>query len=523
MPSHQPAIQVAGASFAWPDGDPVLDDATIVLDTGRIGLVGRNGSGKSTLLRLVAGELRPTRGTVSTAGAVAQLPQDLPLRSSATVADLLGVRERLDALAAIEAGRLEQRWFDQLDDDWNVAARSTETLSRLGLPGFDLARRIDTLSGGEAVLIGVAGLLLSEAPICLLDEPTNNLDRRARAIVHEVVATWPGTLVVVSHDTALLDRVDTVVELREAQLSQYGGNWTAWQAQLATEQQAVARDIRAAEQKLALEKRQRITAEVALARRQREGRKAYVEKRRPKMIMQARKREAQVSAAKYRAEHSANLQQAQQSLAEAEARLRDDATIRIDLPDPELAVGRRIAEFVVAGRTVTLQGPERVALVGPNGAGKTTLVETLLGIQTRSTGVGPTRLWTERCGYLPQRIVLDPTLNLVDTVRATAPDTAPAEIRVLLARFGFRGDRVSHPVAELSGGERFRVALARLLATRPTPELLVLDEPTNNLDLESMEVLVSALVGYRGALLVVSHDDAVLTRLGITRTVTLGG
>ena len=523
MPSSQPAIQFVDTGFTWPDGDAVLQHANLVVDAGRIGLVGRNGSGKTTLLRLIAGDLVPTTGTISTAGPVAQLPQDLPLRTTATVADLLGIRERLAALAAIEAGSAEPHWYEILGDGWDLPHRAAETLTRLGFGSLELSRPVATLSGGEVVLVSLAGLQLSGAAIGLLDEPTNNLDRRGRTLVHEAVAQWPGTLVLVSHDVALLELVDTVVELRDSTLTSYGGNWSAWQEHLAVEQQAAARAIRDAEQKLAVEKRQRSTAEVTLARRAREGRKAYVEKRRPKMIMQARKREAQVSAAKFRAEHAENLQQAQEELATARTRLRDDPGIRIDLPDPGLAAGRRLAEFDTISGRVTIQGPERIALVGPNGCGKTTLLETLLGLRSGVLASDATALFTERVGYLPQRIILDPTLDLVETVRQNAPQTPPGEIRALLARFRFRGDRSHHRVGELSGGERFRIALAQLLAARPIPELLIMDEPTNNLDLDAIEVLVTALASYRGALLVVSHDDSVLQRLGITRSVDLSG
>ena len=173
---------------------------------GRTGLVGSNGSGKSTLLRLIAGRLAPTAGTIVTSGEVAYLPQTLTLEHESSVADLLGIGPKLAALRAIESGDVDERHFDVLGDDWDLESRAAEALREAGLTAADLDRRVDAISGGEAVLVAVAGLRLRRTPITLLDEPTNNLDRPARARLAGLVDSWPGTLVVVSHDVALLDQ-----------------------------------------------------------------------------------------------------------------------------------------------------------------------------------------------------------------------------------------------------------------------------------------------------------------------------
>jgi ATPase subunit of ABC transporter with duplicated ATPase domains len=494
-------------SFAWPDGGVVLHDLDLAFDAGRTGLIGRNGSGKSTLLQLIAGELRPTSGTISVAGDVASLPQHLPLETGRTVADVLGIGAQVRALHAITAGDTAPQHFAAVGDDWDVADRARAMLDRFGLPP-DLDRALGALSGGEAVLIGVAGLLVRRAAITLLDEPTNNLDRPAREALYHAVSTWPGVLIVVSHDRDLLERIDAVVELRDGAARTFGGTFSAYQATLATEQQAAQRMVRATEAELKREQRQLVETQTKLDRRKRYGRTAEREKRVPKIIANARKREAQVSAGKYRNLQADRVAAAREALDAAQDKVRDDDLIRIELPSTAVPNGRTVLDD--AGLVV--RGPERIALRGRNGSGKTTLLRRIAPLAKVPVGI------------LPQRLdVLDPQVSVVDNVRAVAPTATPHEVRAELARFLLRGARVEHPAATLSGGERFRATLACVLLAEPAPQLLLLDEPTNNLDLDSVAQLVAALRAYRGALIVASHDEGFLVQIGIDRHWTMDG
>ncbi|WP_219416571.1 ATP-binding cassette domain-containing protein [Pseudonocardia nigra] len=216
-----PAVVCSGLSFDWPDGTPVLRGLDVAFDSGRTGIVGTNGSGKSTLLRLIAGRLAPTAGAISTVGSVGYLPQDVALGAGRTVAELLGVADQRAALHAVEAGDAAAV-ATVGDDGWDVEERAVAALARFGLPTA-LDRPVGTLSGGEAVLTGLAGLLVRRPPVALLDEPTNNLDRRARGLLYDAVATSPGVLLVVSHDRELLELVDSVAELRDGSVRLFGG------------------------------------------------------------------------------------------------------------------------------------------------------------------------------------------------------------------------------------------------------------------------------------------------------------
>ncbi|WP_232666161.1 ABC-F family ATP-binding cassette domain-containing protein [Pseudonocardia sp. TRM90224] len=498
MSRTTPAVVCRALSFAWPDGAPVINGLDVTFDTGRTGLVGDNGTGKSTLLRLVAGLLTPTSGTVVTAGEVGYLAQTLPLRTGATVSDLLGITAKRRAIAAVEAGDVSA--IDEVGDDWLVEERAAAQLERLGLPA-ELDRTVGTLSGGEAVLTGLAALLLDPPAITLLDEPTNNLDAPARQRLHAAVDEWPGVLVVVSHDRELLEHVDRIAELRDGTVRTFTGTFSAYEAALRAEQEAAQRMVRVAESDVRREQRQVVEAQTKLARRERYAHTDYVNKRKPKIVMNARAREAQVSAGKHRIMQAEKLADARETLRSAESQVRDDHRIRVDLPATAVPAGRTVLEL--GGRIV--RGPERIGLVGRNGSGKTTLLRAAVAAAAVPVG------------YLPQRLELDGSRRVLDIVRDAAPSATPQQVRAGLARFLVRGDQVGRPAATLSGGERFRVCLASLLLADPAPQLLLLDEPTNNLDLASVEQLVDALAGYRGALIVASHDERLLRDIGVGR------
>lgn len=532
-----PSIACTHLSFAWPDGTVVFDGLDLTLGPGRTGLIGRNGGGKSTLFRLLAGSLRPTGGAVRVDGSIGVLPQHLTLQTGRPVDDVLGVAARRRALRAAEAGDVTAERLDLLEGWWDVDARARAVLDRLGLTHVGLDRTLADLSGGETVLLALAALMLDPPDVLLLDEPTNNLDGRHRARLHEVVDAHRGVLVVVSHDRALLGHTDRIAELSGGTVRVHGGDLDAYDTTVAAEQDAARRRVRAARADLRRQRRDLAVAQTRIDRHARSGRRDAARGSMPRIVAGARQRQAQVSAGRTRDVHADRVAAAERAVDDAIAAVRDDEVIDIALPGTHVTSRRRVLDCAAVNATVTgaagerrrlwaqavdlqVRGPERVALVGANGTGKTTLLRMVAGV--RAVDAGSVGVGVEGVGHLPQRLDLpDERATLLEMVRRAAPTAGDDRLRAALAAFGFRGNRVTHQIGTLSGGERFRAVLATVLHAEPPPQLLLLDEPTNNIDMATVAQLGRALGAYEGALMIASHDLMFLQTVGITRWLLL--
>ena len=526
------SITCSHLSFSWPDDTEVFSDLSFTVGAGRTGLVAPNGAGKSTLLKLIAGELQPTGGGVTVDGSVGYLPQTLPFATDLTVAEMLGVATILAALTALADGDASEAVFAAIGDEWDIEERSAAQLARLGLD-VPLDRVLGTLSGGEVITLGLAAQLLRRPDVLLLDEPTNNLDTAARQRLYDELDRYPGALLLISHDRALLDRMDRIAELRDGDVQFYGGNFTAYQDAVADAQRAAADEMRNAESQLKLQKRQMQQARERAARRAGTAARNLKDAGLPKIVAGKLKRNAQESAGRADEVHARRVDDARARLDAAERAVRDDDVIALDLPNTEVPAGRTVLSasdlniqrggrmlFADNGIALDIRGPERIALTGRNGAGKSTLlrmingdIEPDAGTLTRGDG---------RVAYLSQRLdLLDEQRTVLENLMSWAPTLSITRRRHLLAQFLFQDNRIDLPVSVLSGGERLRATLACVLYAEPAPHLLLLDEPTNNLDLVSVGQLESALNAYRGAFIVVSHDERFLDAIGIERRMTL--
>jgi ATP-binding cassette subfamily F protein 3 len=475
----------------------------------RVGLVGRNGAGKTTLFRLVTGREESDRGEViRLRGLRFGLLEQQPIFSGASsvrdealsvFTDIRAMEEeitRLEHLMAEAGGAaldeamhsysdLSHRY--ELRGGFTYHARAESVLVGLGFKSDDLLRPADQLSGGQKARLALAKLLLSEPDVLLLDEPTNHLDVDAVEWLEDFLAEYKSAFVIISHDRFLLDRTATkIVEVDGGRATVYAGNYTAYVKQREERRLAQAREY---------EQQQEMIARTEdFIRRNIAGQKTKQAKSRRKMLEKIDRIEA----------------------------VREDRTTSFGIKDvaragdnvlavSDLAVGYRTAATLARGISFLLRRGERLGIIGPNGSGKTTFLKTINGDLEPIDG-GLTWGANVNIEYFDQELAsLDLGAAVIEEIAVAAPRASPNELRGYLARFLFTGDDILKQVATLSGGEKSRLALAKLIYSRAN--VLVLDEPTNHLDIPSREALEQALAEYPGTIITVSHDRYFLDKL----------
>ena len=521
-------VTLSNVSWATPDGRELFSDLDLTFGAERAGLVGRNGVGKTTLLKIIAGELQPRSGAVAVNGRVAVLRQLVQIAPDETIASLFAIAEPLAVLD--RAARGEAGAEELASADWTLETRLTATLARFGLV-LDASTKLAELSGGQRTRASLAALVFVEPDFVILDEPTNNLDREGRAAVIDLLASWRAGAIVVSHDRELLDAMDAIVEMTTLGVRRYGGNWSAYRERKALELAALQRDL------VNAERRASEVAESAQVMAERKARKDGAGERKaakgdmPRILMGGMKRNAEETSGGMARLAEKRRDEAASDAAAARERIEVLQPFSVTLASTGLAAQKDVLKLddVTAGYvpgqpilgdfSFSITGPERVAVVGPNGSGKTTLLSLIAGdLQSWS---GSVRVLTPFV-MLDQRVsLLDPALSIRDNFRALNPGADENACRAALARFMFRADAALQIVRTLSGGQMLRAGLACVLGGANPPPLLILDEPTNHLDIESIEAVEAGLRAYDGALLIVSHDEAFLSAIGVTRRLTL--
>jgi len=489
-------------------GVPVLQDVSWQIEAGRnIGLIGTNGSGKSTLLNILSGVMTADSGTVERARGLrlGYLTQEMAVEGDRTLYEevreafrpLLDMQEEMTVLetrlAQQASNAADLQRYGMLLEEFNaragyaIPARVEATLLGLGFRPTDLHTPVQHLSGGQKNMAALARVLLQEPDLLLLDEPSNHLDITATEWLEGVLHEYRGTVVVISHDRYFLDRVvEEIIELDQHRLQRYAGNYSAY-----------------------------VTAKAARLEQQR---KAYE-------LQQAEIRRQEEFIRRNMAGQNTKQAQSRQKGLERLERLEKPTTDnqRMQLrfaanqrESHEVIVGRNVwksygSRTVLRGLSCTVYRGEKIGLMGPNGAGKSTFLRLLMGHDTSDQGT--LRLGSNvAVAYYDQEMRhLNLQNTILDEVWQVEPWKTVGDMRAYLGRFLFSGDEVFQTVGTLSGGEKSRVALAKLMLS--TANLLVLDEPTNHLDIPAREVLEQALAAYPGTLLVVSHDRYFLNRI----------
>lgn len=523
------AITLSDLSWATPDGHLLFSDINLRFGLERVGLVGRNGVGKTTLLKLIAGELLPSTGTISVSGRIGVLRQSVQVGEDQIIADLFEARHALHVLSRAQAGMAT---LEELGDvDWMLEERIAEALAGVGLDTSPVTP-LSALSGGQRTRAALAAQIHAAPDFLILDEPTNNLDRDGRIFVADFLAAWRGGAIVVSHDRELLETLDAIVEMNTLGAMRYGGNWSHYRAQKVLELAAAEQDLASAEKRLSEVRKKSQEALERKARRDAKGAAKAAKGDMPRIAAGGMKRRAEKTSGDNANLASRLKTEAADDLRTARERIEILQDVTVTLPPSGLHATKTVLSLqgltagysaehpVLADLSFEITGPQRVAVNGPNGSGKTTLLSVITG--DLPPFAGSVYLGVS-AAFLDQQVsLLDATLSIRDNFLRLNPQSGENACRAALARFMFRADAALRIVGTLSGGQMLRAGLACVLGGPQPPQLLILDEPTNHLDIDSITAVEAGLRAYDGALLVVSHDEAFLSGIGIDRRLELG-
>lgn len=498
-------ISFRRVSFEWPNGTSVFQNLNCVIKDHRTGLVGTNGVGKTTLVHLAAGRLQLTSGAMEASRPVCLFSQIADERSD-------------DEPAALKLALLEAFESD-------VARRLLEKVP--------IERPTSSFSGGEWMKFRLASLAaVARGKFVILDEPTNHLDREGRAAVIEFVRSWTDGLLVVSHDRELLENVDEIIELTPQGISRVGGAWSEYEEFRNAERDRLGHDLADAKRERAKAESERSRKLAQQEKRMAKGRQVRLKGGQPRIVMNAYKSQAQATEGRIDRSTLAAAEEAVTQIHEAFRALKIDPVLAIqsiDLTKKDVPSDRLLAEASELNirfkggewlwrEPISFQwrGPCRVAIRGANGSGKSTLLNILFtedSVHNFVDMVGEVRRGPLQAAFLRQDALVNTEASIFELLRETS-GLDEVELRNQLARFLFHRGLAEQPISLLSGGERLRAALAQaLIGARP--QALILDEPTNNLDLANIEYLEEFLRHFPGALVVISHDERFLKAIEI--------
>ena len=523
-------INIQGVTYMHPNRDLLFTGLNLIINKqDKVALTGNNGVGKSTLLKIMAGLLPPSSGVVKSGSKPYYVPQIFGQFNDCSIAQALQVENKLKALQEILDGHVTDENIASLDDDWAIEERCRASLHHWNLGDLDLSEKMEKLSGGQKTKVLLAGILIHRPEIVLLDEPTNHLDSSSRIMLQHYISFSKSTLAVVSHDRTLLNELNTVYEISRQGVTVYGGNYDFYAEQKTVEREALKQDLKSKEKALRKAKEKEKEAMERQQKLDARGKKKQEKAGLPTISMNTLRNNAEKSTSRMKDVHTEKVGAISQELTQLRTALPEISKMKMDFDNSALHKGKmlvtaknvnfRYSDKLLWERPLSFQitSGERIAVMGPNGSGKTTLIKMILSVLQPGCG-------TVECATI-KAIYIDQDYSLIDN-RLTVYEQAQQfnsgaleehEIKIRLNRFLFTRESWDKPCEALSGGEKMRLMLCALTIGNDAPDIIVLDEPTNNLDIQNIEILTAAINEYKGTLLVVSHDEYFLRQISIAR------
>ncbi|KAA2240351.1 ABC-F family ATP-binding cassette domain-containing protein [Chitinophaga agrisoli] len=527
-------LLLQGVAYTHPNKDLLFSDIQLTVNRqDKIALIGNNGAGKSTLLRIMAGELAPGSGLIKADITPYYVPQLFGQFNGYTVAQALRVADKIQALKEILEGHVTDANMTLLDDDWGIEERCQEAFVHWQLEGVALTQPVSALSGGQKTKVFLAGILIHRPEMVLLDEPSNHLDAASREILYNYIQFTTNTLVVVSHDRTLLNLLTTVYELSKRGVTVYGGNYDFYAEQKLIASDALNQDLKSKEKAL---RKAKETEREAAERQQKldaRGKKKQEKAGLPTISMNTFRNNAEKSTARMKGVHAEKVDTIWQELNQLRKELPDMDKMKMGFDNSSLHKGKILvtAKEINFGYNDALlwQQPlsfqitsgDRIAIKGRNGAGKTTLIRMILG--ELQPGAGTLERAAVRSIYIDQDYsLINNQLSVYEQAQQyNSGALQEHEIKTRLNRFLFTKEYWDKPCSALSGGEKMRLMLCVLTIGNQAPDMIIFDEPTNNLDIQNIEILTAAVNEYEGTLLVISHDAYFLKEIGVEEEICL--
>jgi len=524
-----------GVTYVHSNRDLLFDNLNLNINKqDKIALIGHNGVGKSTLLKMLAGTLHPLTGTVRCDSNPYYIPQIFGQFNDYTIAKALRIEDKLTALSEILSGDVSDQNMSVLDDDWGIEERCIEAFSYWKLDGLNLNQKMESFSGGQKTKVFLAGIKINQPEIVLLDEPSNHLDSESRHLLYEYIKSTTNTLVVVSHDRVLLNLLDAIYELSKRGITVYGGNYDFYTEQKAIEQDALNQDVKSKEKAL---RKAKETERESLERQQKldaRGKKKQEKAGLPTIMMNTLRNNAEKSTSRMKDVHDEKVHGIAQELSQLRKELPATDQMKIDFDNSKLHNGKIlfIANEINFGYDTRFlwQKPlnfqivsgDRIAIKGSNGSGKTTLVKMIFA-QLQPVSGKLERAAVESVYIDQDYSFINDNLSVYEQAQKfNTGKLQERDIKIRLNRFLFTKDYWDKPCETLSGGEKMRLMLCSLAISNQSPDLIVLDEPTNNLDIQNIEILTAAVNEYKGTLMVISHDVYFLKQINIGSSIDLG-